>query len=76
MFRPAQNAYIERFNGTYRAEVLNAHQFSTLHEARRVTQDCLRVYNEERTHSAIGLCHRWHSNGNGSNYSKVSNLDW
>jgi putative transposase len=51
---PAQNAYIERFNGTYRAEVLNAYQFASLEEARRTTQEWIKVYNEERTHSAIG----------------------
>ena len=51
---PAQNAYIERFNGTYRLEVLGAHQFFTLDDARTVTEEWLAVYNEQRTHSAIG----------------------
>jgi len=52
---PAQNAYIERFNGTYRLEALDANQFRTLTEARAVTQAWLSIYNEPRTHSAIGL---------------------
>lgn len=51
---PAQNAYIERFNGTYRLEVLDASQFRSLDEARTVTEEWLAVYNEQRTHSAIG----------------------
>lgn len=51
---PAQNAYIERFNGTYRVEVLDAHQFRSLDEARTVTASWLPIYNEQRTHSAIG----------------------
>jgi putative transposase len=51
---PAQNAYIERFNGTYRLEVLNAHQFRSLDQARAVTEEWLAIYNEQRTHSAIG----------------------
>lgn len=51
---PAQNAYIERFNGTYRLEVLDAHQFCTLDAARTVTEEWLVVYNEQRTLSAIG----------------------
>lgn len=51
---PAQNAYIERFNGTYRLEVLDANQFRSLDEARAVTTQWLAVYNEQRTHSAIG----------------------
>jgi putative transposase len=51
---PAQNAYIERFNGTYRVEVLDAHQFRSLDEARTRTASWLPIYNEQRTHSAIG----------------------
>jgi putative transposase len=51
---PAQNAYVERFNGTYRLEVLDANQFRTLDEARTATEEWLVVYNEQRTHSAIG----------------------
>ena len=44
----------ERFNGTYRLEVLDAHQFRNLDDARTVTEKWLVVYNEQRTHSAIG----------------------
>lgn len=51
---PAQNAYIERFNGTYRAEVLDANQFRSLDYARTMTNVWLTIYNEQRTHSAIG----------------------
>ncbi|MGA9827820.1 MAG: integrase core domain-containing protein [Rhodanobacteraceae bacterium] len=51
---PAQNAYIERFNGTYRNEVLDAHQFRTLSQARRVSEAWRTIYNEQRAHSAIG----------------------
>ena len=51
---PAQNAYIERFNGTYRVEVLDAYQFETLGQVRTVTEQWIRVYNEQRPHSAIG----------------------
>lgn len=51
---PAQNAYVERFNGTYRLEVLDAYRFVSLTDARSVTQAWLDVYNEKRIHSAIG----------------------
>ena len=51
---PEQNAYIERFNGTYRGEVLDAYQFETIAQARRVSEAWRRIYNEQRAHSAIG----------------------
>jgi len=51
---PAQNAYIERFNGTFRVEVLDAYQFETLDQARAISEQWIPIYNEQRTHSAIG----------------------
>jgi hypothetical protein len=33
--KPTDNAFIESFNGKFRAECLNAHWFMTLDEARR-----------------------------------------
>ncbi len=51
---PAQNAYIERFNGTFRVEVLDAYQFETLDQARIASERWIPVYNEQRTHSSIG----------------------
>jgi len=51
---PAQNAYIERFNGTYRIEVLDANCFPTLADARAETLRWMPIYNEQRSHQAIG----------------------
>ena len=51
---PAQNAYIERFNGTFRVEVLDAYQFESLDQARAVSKRWIPIYNGQRTHSAIG----------------------
>lgn len=49
---PDQNAYIERFNRSYRTEVLNAHLFESIAELRAMTVTWLRMYNSERPHKA------------------------
>jgi len=52
--KPAQNAYIERFNRSYREAVLDAYVFHSLAEVRQVTADWLRTYNTIRPHEALG----------------------
>ena len=52
--KPTDNAFIESFNGKFRAECLNAHWFMSLDDARRKMGDWLKDYNEVRPHSAIG----------------------
>jgi putative transposase len=52
--RPMQNGFIERFNRTYREEVLNCYVFETLGEVRRMTEDWRRRYNEQRPHESLG----------------------
>jgi len=52
--KPAQNGFVERFNRTYREEVLDAYLFSTLDEARSITADWLHEYNSFRPHASLG----------------------
>ena len=52
--KPTDNAYVESFNGTLRAECLDAHWFTTLAEAKHVIETWRREYNESRPHRALG----------------------
>lgn len=52
--KPTDNAFIEAFNGRFRAECLNAHWFLSLADAQKQLKDWRKYYNEERPHGAIG----------------------
>lgn len=52
--KPTQNAYIKRFNRTYRTEVLDRYVFTSLHEVRRMIEDWRHRYNHRRPHRALG----------------------
>lgn len=52
---PQQNAYVERFNGTMRDEVLNGEEFDTLAEAHVVINRWRNEYNRHRPHRGLGF---------------------
>lgn len=51
--KPDQNAFIKRYNRTYRAEVLNAYVFESLEQVREISAEWLQSYNEGRSHDAL-----------------------
>jgi putative transposase len=52
--KPTDNAHVESFNGTLRAECLDVHSFATLTEAKQVIEDWRQEYNESRPHRSLG----------------------
>lgn len=51
--KPVQNAFVESFNGKFRDECLNGHWFTSLEEARNVSEEWRVDYNEQRPHQSL-----------------------
>ena len=52
--KPVQNSFIERFNRSYREEILNAYLFSSLEQVNILTEEWIEHYNNKRPHEALG----------------------
>ena len=51
---PTQNAFVERFNRTYREGVLNRYLFENLAQVKALSQEWMWSYNHERPHAGLG----------------------
>jgi putative transposase len=52
--KPTQNAFIERFNGSYRRGVLDQYIFENIDQVRGETEKWILDYNHHRPHNALG----------------------
>lgn len=52
--KPAQNAYIERFNRTYREDILDMYLFESIEHVKQLTNEWGIHYNQKRPHQALG----------------------
>ena len=51
--KPDQHTFIERYNRTYRTEVLNVYVFESLEQVRAISAEWLQRDNEERPHESL-----------------------
>jgi putative transposase len=52
--KPCQNGYIERFNRTFREDVLDMNIFENIHQVREKAEEFLEDYNNHHPHDSLG----------------------
>ena len=51
-----QNGYCERFNKTFREDVLDAYLFESLEQDNTIAKDWMEDYNHNHPHGSLGDC--------------------
>ena len=51
---PQENGFVERFNKTYRSDILDANILRDLNHCREITREWIQEYNHERPHESLG----------------------
>jgi putative transposase len=51
--KPQQNAIVERFNKTFREDILDAHLFASIQQAQQLADEWRQDYNQTRPHQAL-----------------------
>lgn len=54
--KPMQNGFCERFNRTFREDVLDAYLFENIHQVREIADNWMEDYNKNHPHSSLGDC--------------------
>ena len=54
--KPVQNAFIERFNRTFREEVLDAYIFEDIRQVKNLSMEWMEDYNKARPHESLNGC--------------------
>jgi len=57
--KPMQNGFVESFNGRFRDECLNEHQFESLRHAQQLIAEWRNDYNHQRPHTSLNGLTPW-----------------
>ena len=52
--KPMQNGYVERFNRTYRQDILDAYLFENINQVTEISEEWMDDYNNYRPHESLG----------------------